>query len=115
MNMNRPASSSGKTRGCHALLVVLALLAGLGTRSPAETFSPFSYGATGNGITLDTAAVQRAIDAAADAGGNAQVLIPEGFSFLVGTLVLRSGIDFQLDGQLVISTNQADYSGDGVI
>lgn len=84
--------------------------------APAQnSFNPFSYGATGNGITLDTAAVQKAIDAAASAGHNAQVEIPLGFSFLVGTLVLRSGIDFHLAGTLLISTNQADYAGDAVI
>ena len=81
----------------------------------ADSFNPFTYGAQGNGTALDTAAIQKAIDAAASSGGGAQVEIPQGFSFLVGTLVLRSGIDFHLDGQLILSTNQADYSGDGVI
>lgn len=81
----------------------------------AESFVPFSYGATGDGVTLDTAAVQRTIDAAASSGTNNEVVIPQGFSFLVGTLVLRSGIDFHVDGALIISTNHADYSGDGVI
>jgi polygalacturonase len=81
----------------------------------ALPFNVFTYGAAGNGTTLDTAAVQRAIDAAASAGSNAIVEIPPGFSFLVGTLVLRSGIDFNLDGELISSTNQADYSGDAVI
>ena len=28
---------------------------------------------------------------------------------------MRGGIDFHLDGELVISTNPADYRGDGVI
>ncbi len=96
-------------------LLVLALMAGLSGLRAAETFNPFSYGATGNGVTLDTVAVQKTIDAAARAGGRAQVEIPPGFSFLVGTLVLRGGIDFHLEGQLVLSTNQADYSGDAVI
>jgi polygalacturonase len=81
----------------------------------ADSFNPFTYGAQGNGTALDTAAIQKAIDAAAAVGGGAQVEIPQGFTFLVGTLVLRGGIDFHLEGQLLISTNQADYSGDGVI
>ena len=63
---------------------------------------------------MDTPAIQRAIDAAAQAGG-AQVLVPRGHRFLTGTLELRGGIDFHLDGELVISTNPADYQGDGVI
>lgn len=96
-------------------VTLLALVGNLPGLRAAESFNPFTYGAQGNGTALDTAAIQKAIDAAASAGHGAQVEIPQGFSFLVGTLVLRGGIDFNLDGQLIISTNQADYSGDGVI
>ncbi len=42
-------------------------------------------------------------------------MIPRGRKFLVATLDLKSGIDFHLEGELVISTNQSDYAGDGVI
>ena len=78
----------------------------------AKDFNVLDFGAKGDGITIDTAAIQRAIDAA---GANGRVLIPRGKQFLIGTLQLKSGIDFHLDGELIISTNQADYSGDGVI
>ena len=98
-----------------SLLAAMVLLFGPAGIRAAEAFNPFTFGATGNGLALDTAAVQHAIDAAAGAGGNAQVLIPQGFTFLVGTLVLRGGIDFDLEGELVASTNAADYAGDGVI
>jgi polygalacturonase len=81
----------------------------------AQTFNVLDYGAKGDGATLDTAAIQRTIDAAAGAGGHGQVLIPRHRAFLIGTLVLRGGMEFRLDGELVISANQADYSGDGVI
>jgi polygalacturonase len=96
-------------------LAAMALLAWLPGLHATDSFNPFSFGALGNGTTLDTVAVQKAIDAAANAGHNAQVVIPQGFSFLVGTLVLRSDIDFELDGELILSTNRVDYSGDGVI
>ena len=79
----------------------------------AKTFNVLDFGAKGDGATLDTAAVQRAIDAAANDGR--QVLIPRKKTFLVSTLNLKGGIDFHLDGTLLISTNQGDYSGDGVI
>jgi polygalacturonase len=79
----------------------------------AKTFNVLDFGAAGDGATLDTAAIQRAIDAAANDGG--QVLIPRGRKFLVATLDLKGGIDFHLEGKLVISTNQSDYASDGVI
>jgi polygalacturonase len=105
-----------KNRVLRAVLLLLcALIPSHLTAQTNKLFNVFTYGATGNGLTLDTAAIQRAIDAAAVTGAKATVEIPQGFSFLVGTLVLRGGIDFQVDGQLVISTNQADYSGDGVL
>jgi hypothetical protein len=41
--------------------------------------------------------------------------VPRRHRFLIGTRELRGGIDFRLEGELVISTNQADYKSDGVI
>ncbi len=79
----------------------------------AETYNVLEFGAKGDGLTLDTAAIQGAIDAAADDGGT--VLIPRKHTFLVSTLALKGGIDFHLEGTLLISTNQSDYAGDGVI
>ncbi|HEY3913857.1 MAG TPA: glycosyl hydrolase family 28 protein [Verrucomicrobiae bacterium] len=76
-------------------------------------FNVMDFGAAGDGTTLDTGAIQRAIDVAVVQGG--QVLVPRRHRFLIGTLELRGGIDFHLEGELVISTNQADYKSDGVI
>jgi len=42
-------------------------------------------------------------------------VIPRWKQFLIGTLQLKGGIDFHLNGDLVISTNPVDYAGDGVI
>ena len=91
-----------------ALLFILLSLAS----TPAKTFSVLDFGAKGDGATLDTAAIQRAIDAA-DAGGT--VLIPRKHTFLIATLDLKGGIDFKIEGTLLISTNHNDYAGDGVI
>lgn len=80
-------------------------------------FNILDYGARGDATTLDTAAIQKAIDAAHANGGGARVLIPKGRTFLVSTLVLRANIDFHIQGgaELRISTNRADYASDGVL
>ncbi len=93
--------------------MIVCLLLTLHCLAAAKTFNVLGFGAKGDGTTLDTAAIQRAIDAAAGEGG--QVLIPRKHTFLIATLALKSGIDFHLDGELLISTNQGDYSSDGVI
>ena len=78
----------------------------------AKTFNVLDFGAKADGVTLDTAAIQNTIDAAATEGGT--ILIPRKKTFLISTLNLKGGIDFHLEGTLLISTNQGDYSGDGV-
>ncbi len=90
-------------------------LSAQGVRAGQNVYNVLQFGAVGDGITVDTSAIQRAIDAGAAADGGAQVLVPRGHRFLIGTLELRGNLDFHLDGELVISTNQADYRGDGVI
>lgn len=67
-------------------------------------------------MTLDTAAIQRAIDEAAAAGKGAQVLVRGGRRYLIGSLELRGGIDFQLadDAELVASARRDDYGGSEV-
>ena len=109
MNMTRRGLLAGV--GASAILLPL--------RAQKRVFDVRSYGAAGDGKTLDTAAIQKAIDAAAAVGGGSQVLIPGGKHYLISTLVLKSGIDFHLadDAELVVSSKQADYpaGSDGVI
>jgi polygalacturonase len=80
----------------------------------AKNFNILDFGAKGDGTTLDSVAIQKAIDAAA-ATTNGRVIIPRWKKFLVGTIQLKSGIDFHLNGELIISTNPADYFNDAVI
>jgi len=94
-------------------LLLLGALLALNFSLAAKTFNVLDFGATGDGATLGTAAIQRTINAAASENG--QVLVPRGRKFLIATLDLKGGIDFHLDGELIISTNQTDYASDGVI
>ena len=83
-------------------------------------FSITDYGAVGDNKTVDTAAVQRAIDAAASAavtagagGGPAYVWVPPG-GYLVGSLNLSSNVYLVLEkgGVLQGSSQPADYAFD---
>jgi len=62
---------------------------------PTKTFNVAKYGGVGDGKTLNTAAIQKTIDAASAAGGGI-VLIPEG-KFLTGPFTLASSINLHLD------------------
>lgn len=66
------------------------------------------FGAVGDGATLATAAIQRAIDAASEGGGIVEV--PRG-TFLSGSIFLKQGVQLQLDEGAVLlgSANIADY------
>ena len=89
------------------------------TQANLRVFDVARHGAAGDGKTLDTAAIQRAIDAAASSGSPAQVLLRGKKKYLVSTLLLKSKIDFHLadDAELVVSTRQADYpaNSEGVL
>lgn len=81
----------------------------------ADIYNVRDFGAKGDGNTLDTAAVQAAIDACTkDRGGI--VLVPAG-DFLVGTLELKSNVTLHLaaQGRLLGSAKIEDYkAGSGL-
>lgn len=64
------------------------------------------YNAKGDGETLDTAAIQAAVDACED---NDIVLIPEEYIFLTGALDLKSNMTLEVNGTLLSSKNASDF------
>jgi polygalacturonase len=67
------------------------------------------YGAAGDGKTLNTDAIQKAIDACATGGGGTLV-VPKG-EFVTGSLFLKRGVNLELmeGGVLKASTNLEDF------
>jgi polygalacturonase len=86
---------------------VIALLSILGLAS--VPFDIRDYGAIGDGITLSTSAIQKAIDSAAS-GGRGVVRIPAG-TYLTGSIHLRSHVEIHLDlGAILLgSSRRKDY------
>ena len=72
-------------------------------------FDVRNYGAAGDGTTLNTAAIQKAIDALATSGGGT-LWIPRG-QFLSGAIILKPSVNLHLDQGAVLkgSTNIEDY------
>ncbi len=77
--------------------------------STATTFSVNKYGAKGDAQTLNTKAIQAAIDACSKAGGGVVVFAPG--SYVTGSLFLKSNVQLQLDKgvELLGSQDFADY------
>jgi len=80
---------------------------GQGPAAPARVFSVKDFGAAGDGKTLDTAAINKAIAACAAAGGG-QVVLPAG-KYLSGTVHLKSNVSLQLaEGARLIGTDDLE-------
>ena len=65
----------------------------------------YDYGAKGDGVTNDQAAIQKAIDACKGTGGT--VIFTDG-TFLTGQLILGSNMIFKVDSSATISGIQSD-------
>lgn len=77
------------------------------TKKAPRIYNVVDYGAVGDGKTLNTQAIQKAIDACEQEG---MVYIPEGV-FLSGAIFLKSNMSLYVEegGKLLGSTNPQDY------
>lgn len=93
---------------CMMLVVVLSA-SDVNAQSGKGELNIIELGAHGDGTFLNTAIIQKAIDAVHEKGGGV-VVIPEG-KFLTGCLIIKSGVTLRLDFNAVLlgSTNPFDY------
>ena len=82
--------------------------------APARVFDIVNYGAVGDGVAMNTEAIQKTIDACHASGGGI-VRVPAG-KFQIGTIRLKSNITLSLDhgSSLLGSTDIADYMTEGL-
>ena len=80
-----------------------------GLAASGKVIDVTSAGVVGDGTTLDTASIQKAIDDCA-AGGGGTVSFPAG-RYLTGTIQIKSNVTLRLEDQATLlgSTNVADY------
>ncbi|MEO6851074.1 MAG: glycosyl hydrolase family 28-related protein, partial [Mucilaginibacter sp.] len=84
---------------------VLFVALSVTTQAQNNIFNVRAFGATGNGQTSDTKAINKAIDSAAGAGGG-KVYFPAG-NYLSGSIHLKSNISIYLEqGATIIATDK---------
>ncbi len=90
------------------------LVAAAREAAQARVFNIKSHGAVGDGVAMETEAIQKTIDACHAAGGGV-VRVPAG-DFQIGTIHLKSHVTLSLDygASLLGSTNMADYPTEGL-
>ncbi len=90
--------------------VLLFLLTAFSIHLRSQDFNILTYGAKPDNSTINTKAIQAAIDACNNAGGGT-VVIPHG-TFLSGTIILKSHVHLRVDKGAVLkgSSQLSDYT-----
>jgi hypothetical protein len=98
------------TLGGAAALAAQGAARSTGRTESGHFFDARSFGATGNGKTKDSPAIQKAIDACTASGGGTVYVAPG--TYLSGTIVLKSNVTFYLESGATIlgSKDLADYA-----
>src|SRR5947209_3554483 len=96
------------------VVALVLVAAGCMANVPTSLAAPLrcditEHDAAGNGKTLNTVAIQRAIDGCAASGGGT-VVVPKG-EFVTGSLFLRAGVNLELQEGSVLkaSTSIEDF------
>jgi len=91
------------------IIIVLSVASGSACNFSLKKYLITDYGAIDDGQTVNTIAIQTAVDKCSTEGGG-EVIIPKG-SFLSGAIFLRKGVDLYVENNGVLkgTTNQADY------
>ena len=99
------------TTGCAATAPAQQQTASVPESSADPVYYVTDYGAAGDGRTLDTRAIQQAVDACAQRGGGV-VYVPPG-KYVTGPIMLKSNINFHISqgATLLGDTVIADYPG----
>ena len=92
------------------LLLLILLIAG---NLASEVYNVLDFGAKGNGKSLDTEAVQEAINKCTGEGGGT-VLIPSGRVVMIGTIYLKDFVTLHIENGAVLrgSPDIKDYTTD---
>ena len=92
-----------------ALIVLLFCSGCVGTVATKQRFPITERGAVGDGVTVNTRAIQSAIDSISAAGGGVLV-VPKGV-FLSGALYFKPGVDLEVEKDAVLksTTSKADF------
>ena len=100
--------SGYQNRFLHLLILGIVLFQFVGVEAfSSNTFNIKTYGAKGDGKTLNSVAINKAITACADKGGGT-VIIPQGI-YLTGTIEMKSHVSLYLE-EGAISKGTSDLS-----